>query len=266
MSRLLTRFAGYAVLALCLVVYVQHWRSVRLKADRDRHRQNSEALLSDVRRFRIDSATTAVDVKALRLSVDEFERYRAGDLAKIRAMGVKIRNLEAAAKHRMEVAAPIDAIIRDTIIVRDTVPVVAQRVEMLTPHIQMRGVIEGGRLWGEIRVPVTLRQAVWVEYKRRWIFWKRVKAVHQTISSDNPYVQIKYSEYILHREIRAANRPRNRNRIILHTRPYKACFCFIRSFANVPIFLEKSCTLFVPHRSIYAIFHIFGTTKALIAT
>ena len=203
MSRLLTRFAGYAVLALCLVVYVQHWRSVRLKADRDRHRQNSEALLSDVRRFRIDSATTAVDVKALRLSVDEFERYRAGDLAKIRAMGVKIRNLEAAAKHRMEVAAPIDAIIRDTIIVRDTVPVVAQRVEMLTPHIQMRGVIEGGRLWGEIRVPVTLRQAVWVEYKRRWIFWKRVKAVHQTISSDNPYVQIKYSEYILHRKMKS---------------------------------------------------------------
>lgn len=187
MSRLLTRFAGYAVLALCLVVYVQHWRSVRLKADRDRHRKNSEALLSDVRRFRIDSATTAVDVKALRLSVDEFERYRAGDLAKIRAMGVKIRKLEAAAKHRMEVAAPIDAIIRDTIIVRDTVPVAVQRVEMLTPHIQMRG---------EIRVPVTLSQAVWIEYKRRWIFWKRVKAVHQTISSDNPYVQIEYSEYI----------------------------------------------------------------------
>lgn len=66
--------------------------------------------------------------------------------------------------------------------------------------------------------------------------------------------------------MRDANRPRNRNRIILLTRPYKACFCFIRSFANVPIFLEKSCTLFVPHRSIYAIFHIFGTTKALIAT
>ena len=102
-------------------------------------------------------------------------------------MGVKIRKLEAAAKHRMEVAAPIDAIIRDTIIVRDTVPVAVQRVEMLTPHIQMRG---------EIRVPVTLSQAVWIEYKRRWIFWKRVKAVHQTISSDNPYVQIEYSEYI----------------------------------------------------------------------
>lgn len=197
MSRLLTRFAWYAVLALCLVIYVQHRRTVRLMADRDRYRRNSEALLSDVRRFRIDSATTALDVRALHLSVDELERYRAEDLAKIKAMGVKIRNLEAAAKHRIEVAAPIDAIIRDTIIVRDTVPVAVQRVEMLTPHIQMRGVIEGGRLRGEIRVPVTLRQAVWIEYKRRWIFWKRVKSVHQTIMSDNPYAEVKYSEYIL---------------------------------------------------------------------
>ena len=196
MSRLLTRFAGYAVLALFLVVYVQHRRSVRLMADRDRYRLNSEALLSDVRRFRIDSATTAVDVKTLWLSVSEFERYRAEDMAKIKAMGVKIRKLQAAAKHRMEVAAPIDATIRDTIIVRDTVPVAIQRIEMLTPHIQMQGIIEDGRLRGEIRVPVTLRQAVWIEYKRRRIFWKRVKAVHQTISSDNPYAEVTYSEYI----------------------------------------------------------------------
>lgn len=199
MSRLLTRFAWYAVLALCLVIYVQHRRTVRLMTDRDRYRRNSEALLSDVRRFRIDSATTALDVQALHLSVDEFERYRAEDMAKIKAMDVKIRNLEAAAKHRIEVAAPIDAIIRDTIIVRDTVPVAVQRIEMITPYIQMQGLIEGGRLRGEIRVPVTLRQAVWIEYKRRWIFWKRVKSVHQTITSDNPYVEVKYSEYILMR-------------------------------------------------------------------
>lgn len=165
-------------------------------ADRDRDRRNSEALLSDVRRFRIDSATTAVDVKALQLSVDEFERYRAEALVKIKAMGVKIRKLGAAAKHKIEVAAPIDAIIRDTIIVRDTMPVTIQRIEMSTPHIQMRGIIEGGRLRGEIRVPVTLRQAVWIEYKRRWLFWKRIKAVHQTITSDNPYVEVKYSEYM----------------------------------------------------------------------
>lgn len=196
MSRLLTRFAWYAVLALCLVVYVQHRRSVRLTDERDRYRHNNEALLLEVTRFRIDSATTALDVRTLRLSIEEFERYRAEDMTKIKAMGVKIRNLEAAAKHQIQVAGPIDAAVRDTVILRDTMPIAVQRVEMHTPHIQMRGIIEEGRLQGDIRLPVTLRQAVWIEYKRRWIFWKRVKAVHQTISSDNPYVEVKYSEYI----------------------------------------------------------------------
>ena len=56
--------------------------------------------------------------------------------------------------------------------------------------------IQSNRLIEETHVPVTQQQAVWIEYKRRWIFWKRVKAVHLTLSSDNPYVQIEYSEYI----------------------------------------------------------------------
>ena len=63
------------------------------------------------------------------------------------------------------------------------------------PLLQLTGLIENKRLKGDIKVPVTLNQAVWVEYKGWW-FWKRVKAIHQSISSDNPYVEIRYSEYI----------------------------------------------------------------------
>ena len=110
--------------------------------------------------------------------------------------GVKIKDLQAAAKHQLEVAAPINAVIRDTVFIRDTVPVVQQKVEMLSPHIQLDAVIDKDSLKGDIRLPVTLQQTVWVEYKRKCLFWKKVKAIHQTISSDNPYVDIKYSEYI----------------------------------------------------------------------
>lgn len=196
MRKIASRCAWYALAALCVLVYLQHRRTARIIEERDRYQQNSSALLSEVRRFRVDSVTMAMDVKALRLSVDEFERYRAEDLAKIKAMGVKIRNLNAAAKQELEVKAPIDAVVRDTIVIRDTLPAIVQCVEMNTPHIRMRGIIEDRHLQGTINVPVTLRQAIWIEYKRRWIFWKRVKAVHQTITSDNPYVEIKYSEYI----------------------------------------------------------------------
>lgn len=177
------------------IVWLQHRNTVRLKGERDRYRDNTEALLTDMKRIRVDSSTMAVDVNTLHLRVGEYKRLRAEDAETIRRLGVKIKNLEAAARHEIDVAGPIDAAVRDTVVIRDTVPVLRQKVEMISPHIRLTGIIEDNRLRGEIRVPVTLNQAVWVEYKGWW-FWKRVKAVHQTISSDNPYAEILYSEYI----------------------------------------------------------------------
>lgn len=109
MRRIASRCAWYALAVLCVLVYLQHHRTIRIIEERDRYQQNSSALLSEVKRYRVDSITMAMDVRALRITVDEFERYRAEDLAKIKAMGVKIRNLKAAAKQELEVKAPIDA-------------------------------------------------------------------------------------------------------------------------------------------------------------
>lgn len=195
MNRILVKCLLAAVLVLGGIVWVQHRNAVRLRTERDRYRDNTETLLSDMKRIRVDSTTMVVDVNALRLRVDEYKRLRAEDAEQIKRLGVKIKNLEAAARHEVEVAGPIDAAVRDTVVIRDTVPLLRQKVEMITPYIQLTGLIEKGRLKGEIRVSVTLRQAVWVEYKGWW-FWKKVKAVHQTISSDNPYAEIRYSEYI----------------------------------------------------------------------
>ncbi|WP_018667124.1 DUF6549 family protein [Bacteroides gallinarum] len=195
MSKAISKYLIVAVLLLCGVIYVQHRRTLRLTDERDRYRSNNTALLSDVKRMRIDSTTLAADAEGLRLTVAEYRRFRAEDAETIKRLGVKVKNLEAAARHEIEVAGPIDAAVKDTVVIRDTLPQVRQKVEMITPHIRLTGLIENNRLKGEIRVPVTLNQAVWVEY-RGWWLWKRVKAIHQTVSSDNPYVDIKYSEYI----------------------------------------------------------------------
>ena len=195
MSKVLSKYLIVAVLLLSGIVYIQYRRNVHLANERDRYQANNTALLSEVRRMRIDSTTLAVDTKGLRLTVEEYKRFRAQDAETIKKLGVKIKNLEAAAKHQLEVEGPIDAVVKDTVFIRDTVPLLRQKVEMITPHIQLTGMIEDSRLKGQIRVPVTLNQAIWVEYKGWW-FWKRVKAIHQSISSNNPYVEIQYSEYI----------------------------------------------------------------------
>lgn len=195
MSKVLSKYLLVAILLLSGIIYIQYRRNVHLANERDRYQANNTALLSDMRRMRIDSTTLAVDVEGLRLTVDEYKRFRAQDAETIKKLGVKIKNLEAAAKHQLEVGGPIDAVVKDTVIIRDTVPLLRQKVEMITPHIQLNGMIENNRLQGQIRIPVTLNQAIWMEYKGWW-FWKRVKAIHQSISSDNPYVDIKYTDYI----------------------------------------------------------------------
>ena len=169
----------------------------RLIEEKDSYKSNTEALMSEVRRIQADSSTMALDIKTLTMSLDEYKRFRAEDEEKIKKLGIRIKDLEAAAKHNVEVDAPIDAEIKDSVIIKDTIPVFIKAIRMDTPFLKINGTIENDRLTGKINLPVTLNQAFWIEYKHKFLWWRwKVKAIHQTISSDNPYVEIKYSEYI----------------------------------------------------------------------
>lgn len=169
----------------------------RLIEEKDSYKSNTEALMSEVRRIQADSSTMALDIKTLTMSLDEYKRFRAEDEEKIKKLGIRIKDLEATAKHNVEVDAPIDAEIKDSVMIRDTVPVFLKAVRMDIPYLKINGIIENDRLTGKINLPVTLNQAFWIEYKHKFLWWRwKVKAIHQTISSDNPYVEIKYSEYI----------------------------------------------------------------------
>lgn len=169
----------------------------RIIEERDRYKSNTEVLMSEAQRIQADSSTMALDIKTLTMSLDEYKRFRAEDEEKIKKLGIRIKDLEATAKHNVEVDAPIDAEIKDSVMIRDTVPVFLKAVRMDTPYLKINGIIENDRLTGKINLPVTLNQAFWIEYKHKFLWWRwKVKAIHQTISSDNPYVEIKYSEYI----------------------------------------------------------------------
>lgn len=168
-----------------------------MKEERDTYRGNTEALLADATQVRVDSSMMASTIRVLSLSLEEYKKYRAEDAGVIRRLGIRVRDLEAAAKHEVEINAPLDAQVKDSTVVRDTVRVAVKAVRMQTPYIRMDAIIEEGRLTGEIRLPVTLRQAFWIEYKHRFLWWRwKVKAIRQTITSDNPYVEIKYTEFI----------------------------------------------------------------------
>lgn len=189
---------SFLIIAILSGITISLLRSrQRLIEEKDSYKSNTEALMSEVRRIQADSSTMALDIKTLTMSLDEYKRFRAEDEEKIKKLGIRIKDLEATAKHNVEVDAPIDAEIKDSVMIRDTVPVFLKAVRMDTPYLKINGIIENDRLTGKINLPVTLNQAFWIEYKHKFLWWRwKVKAIHQTISSDNPYVEIKYSEYI----------------------------------------------------------------------
>lgn len=184
-------------LGLGVATYTLYNWGSRMKKERDTYQSNTHALLADARHVRIDSAMMASTIQVLNLSVDEYKKYRMEDAATIKKMGIRINDLEAAGRHDVEVNAPVDATVKDTTVIRDTVKVIVKAVKMETPYIKLIGIIEDNHLKGNIHLPVHLHQAFWVEYKHRFLWWRwKVKAIHQTISSDNPYVVIKYTEFI----------------------------------------------------------------------
>lgn len=191
------RVAGYIIAILVVMVLVLYYRGNHLAKERDRFQENTDALLSDVKRLKVDSTTMAIDVKALRLSVKEYKNYRAADAIKIKEMGIRLKDLVAAGKIEARVDVPMDAALRDSVVVRDTLPELIQRIEIKNEYLDFYGSILNNRFSGNIHVAVNLQQAIWIEYKHKFLWWRwKVKAVHQTVSSDNPYVRILYSEFI----------------------------------------------------------------------
>lgn len=185
------------ILALGIIASLLVSRNIYLFKEKERYQANTDALLSDIQQIQIDSAMMASTVKVLQLSLEEYKHYRAEDAAIIKKMGIKIKDLKAAARHDIEINAPIDAEIKDSVVFKDTISVFVRNVKMDTPYIKLEGEIENDRLIGKIYLPVYLHQAVWVEYKHRFLWWRwKIKAIHQTIISDNPYVEIKYSEFV----------------------------------------------------------------------
>lgn len=198
MRRIMIKLLLPAVLTLGGLSYGLIQKNGQLRKECDRYKLNTLSLLSEIKKIRMDSVSMATDVKVLKLTLDEYKEYRKEDAATIKKMGAEIKSLQAAARHELEVNVPLETTLKDSVIIRDTVAVPVQEIEMDTPFLKINGIIEENRLTGSIRLPVTLNQAVWVEHKHRFLWWRwGVKAVHQSISSDNPYVEIRYSEYLM---------------------------------------------------------------------
>lgn len=196
------KFAVLAVVIIAAAISVI-WadRTInRLTAERDKYRNNTETLLSDVETYRVRDSLNAARVQSLELTVKEFERFRANDAALIKQLKARNRDLAAVNKTQSETIIELQAAPRDTFIVRDSIPIPAVAVHCGDAWFDFDGLLTDKEFTGTLANRDSLVLAESVQYKRFLGFlWKthKVKNRRVDVVSLNPHTSILDVEYIV---------------------------------------------------------------------
>ena len=186
------------MLALLAGLGLQRWRIDTLREDRDRYMRNTDALLQDVHRYKVRDSLNAARVQSLELSVREFERFRAEDARLIRELKSRNRDLAAVNRTQSETIIDLMAQPRDTVIMRDSIPMSALAVHCGDAWYDFDGLITPTEFSGTLVNRDSLVLAETVRY-RRFLWWKcrRVRDRRVDIISRNPHTTIVNIEHVL---------------------------------------------------------------------
>jgi len=196
------KFAVLAVVIFAAAISVV-WadRTInRLTAERDKYRNNTETLLSDVETYRVRDSLNAARVQSLELTVKEFERFRADDAALIKELKQRNRDLAAVNKTQSQTIIDLRAIPRDTVVVRDSIPIPAVAVHCGDAWFDFTGVLTQDDFTGKLEHRDSLLLVETVQYKRFLGFlWRTNKVKNRQLDcvSKSPHNSIKGLEYVV---------------------------------------------------------------------
>lgn len=190
------------ILAVAAAFWVQHVKIKRLTEERDRYRSNTEILLQDVKTYQTKDSLNAIKVGNLELSLAEYKKYRADNLALIKTLQAKNRDLERVTTTQMETINELRATVRDSVVYLpgDTVTTVLRCVDIVEPWFELHGcATPDGQFTGTHINRDSLLIAETVQYKR-WLgfLWKTNKIKNRQIDvvSKNPATKILGVEFV----------------------------------------------------------------------
>lgn len=189
------------ILAVAAAFWVQHVKIKRLTEERDRYRSNTEILLQDVKTYQTKDSLNAIKVGNLELTLAEYKKYRADDLALIKTLQAKNRDLERVTTTQMETINELRATVRDSVVYLpgDTVTTVLRCIEYSDKWVDLDGCIINNTFSGKIITRDSLLIAETVQYKRFLGFlWKTKKIKNREIDvvSKNPATKILGVEFV----------------------------------------------------------------------
>lgn len=187
--------------AIAAVIWGQHVRIKNLTADRDKYKSDTETLLQDVKTYQTKDSLNAAKVGNLTLKVSEYKKYRADDLALIKTLQTKNRDLQRVTTTQLETINELRGTVRDSIVYLpgDTVTTVLHCIEYSDKWVDFDGCIINNTFSGKIITRDSLLITESVQYKRFLNFlWKtkRIKNREFDIVSKNPHTKITGFEVI----------------------------------------------------------------------
>lgn len=193
------RAVAVLVAALMVITY-QYNRIKRLEQECARHERNTETLMGDVDTYRVRDSLNAAKVHGLELTLSEYKRFRADDAALIKDLQIKNRNLAAVNKTQSQTIIDLSAVPRDTIIVRDSIPIPAKSVHCGDAWFDFTGVLTRDDFTGKLEHRDSLLLVETVQYKRFLGFlWRTNKVKNRQLDcvSKSPHNSIKGLEYVV---------------------------------------------------------------------
>lgn len=190
-----------AIAAACTISRQQELIN-KIKEEREVYRMNTESLMKDVTSYKASDSLNAAKVGALKLTLDEYKKYRADDAAVINSLKVKHRDLQSATTASLVTSGQITGIIHDSIYIPPDCTVVKtiRCVDIADKWFSLKGCEnEKGKFEGEYISRDSLIIVATVQYKRFLNFlWKtnKVKNREVDIVSKNPHTKITGFEYI----------------------------------------------------------------------
>lgn len=185
-----------------VTIWVQRSRINTLTGERDKYRTNTETLLQEVSRYQTKDSLNAIKVGNLELSLAEYKKYRADDLALIKTLQAKNRDLERVTTTQMETINELRATVRDSVVYLpgDTVTTVLRCVDIVEPYFELHGcATPDGQFTGTHINRDSLLIVETVQYKRFLGFlWKTKKIKNREIDvvSKNPATKILGVEFV----------------------------------------------------------------------
>lgn len=106
---------GVVIVLISVIIYMYN-RLNDVKEERDKQARNVETLLSENESYRVNDSLMASTVSVLKLSIEQYRKYRSEDYSTIEKLKVDKKRLEGVITAQMESYARDTATLRDSII------------------------------------------------------------------------------------------------------------------------------------------------------